>query len=403
MTIQKLKPVQVAVRAAFAGWALLVAVGTVSCGKKKSDGSLPTLDIAAAIDNPREFDLSEIAENIDFIPLDNSDKRGLIGAYIGDLQESRHGFYICEGFMTPVQHFDRTGKLVSTIGRIGRGPDETSYITDMAVDYYEGNVYINGLNRTVVAYDKTGRMFARNDSISSNQLIYNDGLLFSLQESPDASYDKERFYFVKMYSGNLQPQGVIDAPNLGPSNYFFTDGRSGAYGYGSLSIMSDNGERLVVRQARNDTVYYYNAGTLRPAMLMNTGRYTFPDDGYGRDPLVAMSEKFYVVTNLWESERWIVVTASNFQRMPSGERLVFDREDLFTGFSATNVHGTSGLYLDGVAFTPMYIRDNRLVGYIRTLDIIDNADGITDPKLKEIAATLKEDGNPVIVVAELKK
>ncbi len=42
-------------------------------------------------------------------------------------------------------------------------------------------------------------------------------------------------------------------------------------------------------------------------------------------------------------------------------------------------------------------------GDIATLDIVDNAGSITDPKLKEIAATLKEDDNPVIVVAELKK
>jgi hypothetical protein len=59
------------------------------------------------------------------------------------------------------------------------------------------------------------------------------------------------------------------------------------------------------------------------------------------------------------------------------------------------------LFLAGIAFKPMYIRDNRLVGCLQAFDIVENADRVTIPRLKELAATLKEESNPVIVIVRL--
>jgi hypothetical protein len=58
-----------------------------------------------------------------------------------------------------------------------------------------------------------------------------------------------------------------------------------------------------------------------------------------------------------------------------------------------------------VPFTPSYIRNNQLVGYMQALDIVDAAaaESITDPSLQTLVATLTEDSNPVIVIATLKK
>jgi hypothetical protein len=40
---------------------------------------------------------------------------------------------------------------------------------------------------------------------------------------------------------------------------------------------------------------------------------------------------------------------------------------------------------------------------MQAIDIVDNAEQITDPDLKALAATLTENDNPVIVVVKLKK
>jgi hypothetical protein len=82
---------------------------------------------------------------------------------------------------------------------------------------------------------------------------------------------------------------------------------------------------------------------------------------------------------------------------------LFDRREDYAGFTTLGPDGSEGLFLDGVRFQPAYIRDNQLVGYMSALDIVDNAESITNPDLKALAATLKEDNNPVIITAKLKK
>lgn len=383
---------------------LVLAVCLAGCRNRSTDSGLSTLDVEAAIDNRRSFDLTEIAEGIEFIPLDDSDDRGLVGS-IGELQESTNGFYICEGFMTPVQNFDKTGKFVSSFGRIGRGPEETTYIIGTTVDYEGGNVYIDGQNSSIVAYDTAGRMFARNDSISSIQILYHNGQLLSLTRrsvaDPDA-YNGDRLTWIDLFSRDLKPEGSIDGPNPGPYDIYDRSLTSGAYNVGSMPFLSDNGKNLIVRQGRNDTLYYYNKGALEPVWLLDLGGYALPAEAYGLDPVEKWNENYFSVDNVWEGDRYIVVTADNRQRQPL-RRLLFDKENLSGGFSATGPDGRNGLFIDGVAFTPCYIRDNRLVGYMRALDVIDNADTTTRPDLKAIAGGMTEDSNPVLVVVTLKK
>jgi hypothetical protein len=87
----------------------------------------------------------------------------------------------------------------------------------------------------------------------------------------------------------------------------------------------------------------------------------------------------------------------------STAQLVIDRDDPSKGFSAVGPDDRQGLFVGGMAFAPLYMRDNRLVGCMQALDLVDNAERITDPDLKRVAAGLKEDSNPVIVVATLKR
>ena len=52
---------------------IALALALVACGESPSD--VPVLDLGAAIENPRPFDLTEIAQEIEFIPLDDTPRR----------------------------------------------------------------------------------------------------------------------------------------------------------------------------------------------------------------------------------------------------------------------------------------------------------------------------------------
>jgi hypothetical protein len=271
----------------------------------------------------------------------------------------------------------------------------------MAVDYETGNLYLNGGK---AAYDAEGRMFARNDSIP-----YSEGMAYfagRLVVSKASSYwDRNplrKVTLLTLYSPGLKPEGTIDVPDKGPNTTTFNV-EGGIVEVDFISdIVSNNGERLIVKEGRSDTVFYYTGEpSLRPAYRLAMGRFTIPDEvldgslGYnvnGHCAIVDIIEgSRYIFVTTWELGKWVPVY------------LVFDGRDYTDGFMAAGPNGRTGIFLDGLAFTPRYIRDNRLVGYMQAFDMVDNAAAITNPDLKALAATLKEDDNPVIIVATLKK
>jgi len=381
-----------------------------ACGPRATDGSITVLDIEKAIDTPRAFDLAEISTGVEFIPLDESVPVDDIAYFSGLRPAADGGFHIISaGETSPVQHFDRTGRFISTIGQIGRGPYETLTIAGVATNDRTGDVYIDGGN-SVVAFDAAGGGFARNDSVLTYGIAWSGDRLLVLQTP--MVFDEEVFAadsvaFIDLFDSDLRRVGSLYGPPLG---HFLGISADGPWPV-SPPFMSHNGARLLVKQGRGDTLYQHVAGRLTPAYRMNLGRYTPPAEVFGPRPTARWTERHFSVDYIFEGERYIIVTADNREFLtPEGNtprRLVFDRRDLSSGFSAMggaaagDSGGKPGLYIGGVPFTPTYIRDNRIVGHIRALDIAAAA-AITDPRLKALAATTREDGNPVIAIVQLK-
>jgi hypothetical protein len=393
---------------------------TVGCGGGGGTGNVAIVDIEAAIDNPRTFDLAEIAQEIEFIPLDDTQKEGLLGN-IRILNESPTSFYIQDsGWLgKPVTVFDRTGKFVATRGRAGRGPDEFLSIWDMTVDYDTDHLYLSGLASygisTTVVYDPTGREVARADTVawgaSRDGAVVHKGKFIvkrTLFNGTDGTPPGTRVPFIETYSTDLKHETTIETTVKGISFIRRTDG-VGRAGGASL-VFSDNGNSLLVKEPLSDTVYYYRDGALTSGYLIRSGKYAMPAGSMGVDPTVEPGRAM-PVREIRESDRYLFVKVEGFNDADDDffkplpmRQLVFDRRNLAAGgFSALGPGGRYGLFLGGITFWPLYVRDNRLVGYMRTLDIVDNAARITNPQLKALAATLKEDSNPVVVIATLKK
>jgi len=56
----------------------LLLVCLAGCRGSGTNGDLLTFDLEGAIDNIRSFDLSDIAADIDFIPLDDTEEESLL-------------------------------------------------------------------------------------------------------------------------------------------------------------------------------------------------------------------------------------------------------------------------------------------------------------------------------------
>jgi hypothetical protein len=384
------------------------ALCVAGCGGGTDD--IVTLDAEAAIDNSRTFDLGEIAQEIEFIPLDNSDQESLLGEYLR-IQESENRFYVYDSNRQPLKVFDKTGKFLSTRGLIGRGPHELPSISGFAVDYRRDGVYIKG-GTSVIAYDVEGRRFARNDSIADKNLFavgkiirHNDNLIVLAGSSFGKSEPGSPKTLLELFSSDLRREGSIDVIDKGSTeSLYLPAGAATIEIYPESGIVFDNGNSLFVKETLSDTVFRYeNDRTLSPVYRLDLGRYYIPAEAFGPDPGGRWNDIYHSITDMYDGERYTVARITSF----SGESfstgyLVLDKDNPSDGFTATGPDGRKGIFMDGTAFAPMYVRDNRLVGYMQALDIVDNAASITNPKLKALAATLKEDSNPVVVVATLK-
>lgn len=386
------------------------------CGNGEfPSGDIVTLDLEAAIDNRLTFDLTEIVETISLVPLDDGRREALVGAIV-TIAESKNRFYVADKTDFPVKVFDRDGKFIATRGRIGRGPDEFLSVNYMVTDWENENIYLSVYNGTamypVKAYGADGDIFARNDSIPRGKFACFDGKVFLFNAPRGEQESDVTFTFMERYSPELRRETVLDVANKGSGDVVMvttTDGQpinATTLNISNISvidmapvIVSGNGASLLAKQGRSDTVYHYIDGALKPVWRLDFGNYAIPDETFGlHTNSIASWDNRYAIENIYEGDRYILVT----QRLGAG-RLLFDRRENYAGFSAIGPNGYEGLFLGGVKFNPMYIRYNRLVGYMQAIDIVDNAASITNPDLKTLAATLREDSNPVIVVAKLKE
>lgn len=105
----------------------------VACSS--SDSNIFEIDPRNFVDN--KITLSEIANDIKYIPLDNSFPIGITYT----LRITKEHIYLSIKEVGIVQ-FDRNGKFVRKIGSRGKGPGEYWYGMNFTVDDLTGNVYV---------------------------------------------------------------------------------------------------------------------------------------------------------------------------------------------------------------------------------------------------------------------
>jgi 6-bladed beta-propeller len=140
---------------------LLVLI-TISCRSK--DNTLFEINPSTFTDN--RITLKEIADDIFYVPLDNSIPIGLTYK----LKITADNIYISVKDVGIIK-FDRSGKLIRRIGSKGRGPGDYNYFMDYTVDEITGNVFV--MDRSVIkVYSQTG-LFVRD--IKYNEYLSNMG------------------------------------------------------------------------------------------------------------------------------------------------------------------------------------------------------------------------------------
>lgn len=218
---------------------LIFFILTTSCKSQKKD--LIEFDPTTLYGN--KITLAEIADDLTYIPLDNSIPMGLIH---NNYKFVNNSIFFSVTF-TGILEFSRDGKFIRKIGSIGRGPGEYTYYKHFSVDEEKGLIYVlDYVNKrnSMKVYSGTGD-FLKGISLSEcgdniNTFEYFNSKLFVFKSLSfgDSKYN----WIICDTSGNIIKKKERTTP-------MFMSGWSASYGTYKL----DN--NLYYWNMYNDTVF----------------------------------------------------------------------------------------------------------------------------------------------------
>jgi len=375
---------------------LLVLILLISSCKQEKNG-LIEFDPRNLTEN--KILLSEIANDINYIPLDNSYTLGLI---YDNIEFINNSIYLSEKDIG-VLVFDKTGKTLRKIGSKGRGPGEFVYNYMFTVDEKTESVYVLDSGAIIKIYSKTGE-FLRSFSLKG----YGD-MIFSIKMYNSNLY---AFYLIQFENaeykwitvdslGNLNNKAKIKTP---PFIANFTAGE-GAYLFQN---------RISYWNSLVDTVFTIDDLNEKPSIIISPGEQRFPiTQNLTPDKL----SQYLAIKQIFETNRFLII---RYFFKNKKEFAIINKEDRKTILTYWEFDGSSGIVNDldgGPSFIPNnYFNENGkeyLAGIVYSHKLKKLVSSIEfknySPKYPEkkkefeiLANQLKETDNPVLVIVKLK-
>lgn len=407
----------------------------VSRSDKESSKDYPVIDVFNSIGNYQRVYCSELFSSIELIPLETTDDCLIGGLNLNILLNDSVIIIrdiIANLSMINREHlyaFDRTGKFMNEIGRRGQGPGDYISLLDIFFNTERPTMYVTD-NSKILEYDFSGRFIhsvqrPRPDDISLYQISYVREDLFVGQ----AYYDgKNRFkYCLFNHKG--------DTIKTFPSHIFFDkDGSWVVTNHGGLyPVRVDN--RIYLKDYINDTLYVFEKLDLQPAYVFSFGKYSISKESLAVrnlqsakneakiNKLLGMPNYFFYNVRIPEIvsrpkskpehshiDNSLLPTDGDIYglyNIAQNKNILLDTDDYFQKGIINDMNG-------GLPFIPKYYAGNNVI--VDVWNVTDMQEMLTedyfakqtikDPqayrKLKELLKNLKDDDNPVIVVAKLK-
>ena len=206
----------------------------ISCGKKAKESvteeaesdRLPCIDLASHLDLPSmSLKLSDAASSVDIVPLEVTDA-SLI-ASIKQIYVTSQSIFVHHNRDQRIFRFDRNGKFLNTIGKVGQGPEEY-------VRLY--SFFLNEANEEVYVFPTMGRtqVYKYDGSFVRSYSNLNLDAIFKMFSPQIFRYGSEIFFQQSgpVYQPVNHPEDSLWAfaladENLMPSKIFLNPARRG--------------------------------------------------------------------------------------------------------------------------------------------------------------------------------
>jgi hypothetical protein len=343
-----------------------------------------------------KFPLSNLADEIKYIPLETNDSCLLYGIYRLILADEH--IFASDGLV--LYQFDLSGRFVRQIGQQGRGPGEHS--GRIKVDVQNGNVFILSM-RIMNIYDlETGSFkhsFAIDFEVSDFAVTADDNILFLTVDLPatgPASFTENEVYIADS-KGNII-KSIVNHSRL--NNY--------TQSVGYVNLYRRNEEIRYMYNFR-DTLYAITKNSIRrPSVVFKL------ENSINRDKIMvnpfdnSRSElhDFIWVKRITENDNYVFIT---MQKGFSAEQSVV--RYLLYDITNSSLSSTTGFVNDidgGMPFWPQFSIENSLIDHYQPHQIIDYYESTIgtvnhSESFVNFVKKLKENDNSVLVFIKAKK
>lgn len=406
----------------------------MACSKTKQGSEYPVIDVVGSVGNYQKVYCSELFLSIELIPLETTDECLLA-------VPNRPGIIMNEDFIViaytffhnfQLYSFDRTGKFLNKIGQKGQGPGDYIGISKF---FFKNNttVFVSEIGEKILEYELHGKFIRsiRKPNIEGQKLHFISYVSDNMFIGSLPNYGKNKHnHFLFDDKGNI----VKSFPN----HFFFNrEGKWMSSFDGGLEPFGID-ERLYLKNYVNDTLYCLENSVMQPAFVFGLGKYTFDKESIVSEHGNATVERSLIISYLMGTPKYLFYEVLIPEILPRpkvnpvfSQRLnklvtwnssaygIYNMEEnvnmLLEGNE--NISAEKGIINDingGLPFFPRYYAGNNVVVDMWDAEIMKTrltdeyfaTRTIKDPqshqKLKALLEILKEDDNPIIVVAKLK-
>ena len=409
---------------------ILITIILGGCATRQDD-SIHTIKFSEAFANVDEIMLSEYVSSLEYTPIETH-PNALLGNIHDNCSIDDNFMYFPSGKEQATIHmFGRDGTYIKDIGRKGRGPGEflaIAFITTIP----ESNILVVKGGPIILFYSlddgKCLKQFNIEDLFErSNDMIFNTkGMTYTRSNTAMGNivFHNNLFYITVadnttfnqtliILDNNLNIKSMID---IGETCYTIGFPVADA-GYVYISNDKVNVVRGVI-----DTIYTIESNELIPQLVFDHTPYpTKKNDpikeyrGYYKKHNIMRMRDMIEFTKVHISNKSVLVgsiyppssvSASLITKTHRFAYILYDKKTRKTKIIKPSEHlGQAAFTNDidgGMPFWPSKQIGNKLYQFVDAVTFIEMSQKYNSPRMKEIAATLTDESNPVLIEATLK-
>ncbi len=367
-----------------------------ACGEKKQDnrnGGIITIDVTT--NYPKKELILQDFMDVEYIPLETNDEfvcHGFLQGVSEDFIVIRDPNHVEDG---NIFIFDRNGKALKKINRKGQGPEEYTHFLGVTFDKDNDELFINdAAGNKIVVYDLEGN-FKRSFSIEKETFHY----IYNFDQENLICYDvrdlnEQSFMIIFKQDGSITKE--IQIPY---------------YGEKISTWLTFYDEKTNITYATNPQYEHPIIPTFKSWILMNSSsdtiyRYLPNHDMIpiiARTPSVrSMDPEIFLFPQFFTERYYFMVSVKRESKFPS-TNLMYDKQEneifeyiLYNG----DYSSKKKIYMRNLSINS----EIAIWQYLEAPDLIEAYEnGELKGELKEIASTLDEESNPVIMLVKERK